>query len=107
MLASLKRPQDKFNVIYKPELENKVIYPQMINVTHVYAYYGAHSALKECIDNNVQLMLSTDNESALSIVVKHAETDNDILNDIIKHMIQSAPTDEEKTVLDFKEQCKI
>jgi len=79
----------------------------MINITHVYAYYGAHSALKECIDNNVQLMLSTDNESALSIVVKHAESDNDILNDIIRHMIQSAPTDEEKTVLDFKDQCKI
>ena len=43
----------------------------MINITHVYAYYGAHSALKECIAYKVPFMLSFDNESAISICVKH------------------------------------
>ena len=103
MLASLEKEKDRQNVIYKPELKNKVIFPQMINITHVYAHYGAHYALKECCDNNVPLMLSTDNMSALRIVVRQSDTDNDVLNDIIKSMIKNAGLKKEITTLDFKE----
>ena len=55
----------------------------MINITHVYAYYGAHSALKECIAYKVPFLLSFDNESAISICVKHKSSDKEILNDMI------------------------
>ena len=94
-------------MLYKPDLEDKVIYPQMINITHVYSYYGAHKALKMCIENNVPFMLSTDNESALSICSKQADTDNNILNDILKHMTDNAKLAATQSVLHFKEQCTI
>ena len=79
----------------------------MINITHVYSYYGAHKALKMCIENNVPFMLSTDNESALSICSKQADTDNNILNDILKHMTDNAKLAATQSVLHFKEQCTI
>jgi len=79
----------------------------MINITHAYAYYGAHNALKECIDGRVQFMLSTDNESALSIVVRNADMDNMVLNDIIRYMIYNAEIEEDLSELDFRDQCKI
>ena len=107
MLADLKSPQERENVLYKPDLEDKVIYPQMINITHVYSYYGAHKALKMCIDNSVPFMLSTDNESALSLCVKQADTDKNILNDILKHMTNNAKLAATQSVLHFNDQCKI
>ena len=53
------------------------------------------------MDENVQLMLSTDNESALSLCVKHADTENGILNDILKHMLENVKLKE--TEVDFKD----
>ena len=79
----------------------------MINISHVYAYYGAHNALKGCIDNNVQFMLTTDNESALSIVVKNCDTENRVLNELVYHLTKSLARDKEKDELDFREQCMV
>lgn len=80
----------------------------MINITHVYAYYRAHAALKQCIDSNVDLMLSTKNESALSICAKQWPVNKEIVTDLLMHMIETEEEDdEEKPPLDFKEQCVI
>ena len=95
MLAGLTKEKDRENVIYKPELQKKVIYPTMINITHIYAYYGAHNALKQCMDDDVQFMLTTDNESALSLVVKNCDTENRVLNDIVDHITKREGFDKE------------
>ena len=60
----------------------------MINITHAYSYYGAHNALRSCIDNKVAFMLSTDNESAISICVKSADTHNDIINEMLRYRLE-------------------
>ena len=46
MLENLESTRDRINVIYESGIEYKVIFPQMINITYVYSYYGANRALK-------------------------------------------------------------
>jgi len=70
MLEKKKRIVEREHVTYKRGLENKVIYPYMINITHVYSLYRATKALEDCIVYDAPFMLSTDGKSALSICVK-------------------------------------
>ena len=66
-LRSLKTKGGVENVLYDTGLEDKVIYPHMINITHVYSFYGAIHALQGCMENKVPFMISCNNESALSL----------------------------------------
>ena len=59
------------------------------------------------MDDDVQFMLTTDNESALSIVVKNCDTENRVLNELVYHLTKSLARDKEKDELDFREQCMV
>ena len=47
------------------------------------------------MDDDVQFMLTTDNESALSLVVKNCDTENRVLNDIVDHITKREGFDKE------------
>ena len=57
--------------------------------------------------NNVAFMMSTDNESALSIAVKHPNCDKYLVNDMVNYVIENAQLDEIKTGLTFRNQCRV
>ena len=55
------------DVLYISPLKDKVIYPTMINITHFYAHYKAYNALKTSILDDIVLVQSIDNLSAITI----------------------------------------
>ena len=51
---------NSIDVEYDKQLKNKVVYPDMINMTHFYSYYKATHALKQSLNDSMPLILSTD-----------------------------------------------
>ena len=109
-LEQKEKAVEREHVTYKRGLEDKVIYPYMINITHVYSLYRAHKALKDCLVYNVPFTLSTDNKSALSICVKQNYAHLQLVDDILARTIENAEIGEISEMtspMPFREQCRI
>jgi hypothetical protein len=63
--------EDLDSIQYVPSLRNTIIFPDFVNLTHIYTLYQVDSALKSAIDDKCPLIMSLDNVSALSLALEH------------------------------------
>ena len=57
--------KDPTKVKYDPSLRDKILYPQMINIGHVYAFYYADEPLQEALKDHLDLLPAIDDFSIL------------------------------------------
>ena len=93
-------------VCYNQQLKNKVIYPTMINITHFYAHYKAYNALKTSILDDITLVQSIDNLSALTICMNETAINYSIVNDLVFYMFKDVKMHKlSKKPKTFSDQC--
>jgi hypothetical protein len=63
--------EDLDSIVYDSSLRNTIIFPDFVNLTHIYCLYQVDSAMKAAIDDDCPVIMSMDNVSALSLALEH------------------------------------
>ena len=79
--------EDPTKVKYDPSLRDKILYPQMLNIGHVYAYYSADEPLQEALKDNLDLLPAIDNFSALKRYLGEKDKSKSMINSIVNTML--------------------
>jgi hypothetical protein len=70
-VALAAKNEDLDSIKYDSSLRNTIIFPDFVNLTHIYCLYQVDNALKNAIDDRCPLIMSLDNVSALSLALEH------------------------------------
>jgi hypothetical protein len=82
--------EDLDSIKYDSSLRNAIIFPDYVNLTHIYCLYQVDNALKVALDDGCPLLMSLDNVSGLSLAIEH---NNFVLIRDIITFISKNPTD--------------
>ena len=82
--------QPKFTGLrnYSHALKHKLIYPQMINVAHLYSYYESYHELENAMDDNIEFFESRNGETVIDILLKRRSPNFTIVNKAVENILR-------------------
>ena len=68
----------------------------MINIAHVYAYFGKYNEVKQALNDDLDIIESTKGWNLLSILLDKKQPNYQCVNNVVEKMLDQAQKDQKK-----------